>query len=57
MNEINHNAKRAQDWRRTFTSMGSRNHYEWCIRIGLWETSNFAEPSPYRMFEWSDQFI
>ncbi len=52
MNEIEHNAKRAQDWQYSLASMGSRNHYEWCIQTGLWETSHFAEPSSYRMFNW-----
>ena len=39
MTEIEDNIDRSRQWQRRFDLFGIENHQEWCVLMGLWETS------------------
>ncbi len=58
MNEIEYRADRAQDWRQHLDRISVAYHWEWCIHVGLWETSGWTDKNNRnKMFEWLDRAI
>lgn len=53
MTEIEHKAERAQHWRQMLDRINIAYHWEWCIHVGLWETSGWTHKQP-KMFIWLD---
>jgi len=56
MNEIKQRAERAQYWRQ-FLDRDDKIHWQWCVFVGLWETSILANRNNgyrNRMFKWSE---
>jgi len=54
MNEIRYRAVRAKAVRRGFTKLGTYNQSDWCLLLGLWETSGYVPSSVdgYKMLKW-----
>lgn len=52
MNEIKQRAKYAWRWRLVFDKNIGTTHADWCVSIGLYETSGWITKHTNRMLEW-----
>lgn len=52
MNEIERRAKHAQEWRLYLDIADIHFHTEWCICVGLYETSGWVNKGGHGMLEW-----
>ena len=43
MTEIERSVERAESWHQFLNEVGVDYPWEWCIQIGLWETSDFVD--------------
>jgi len=56
MSEIEYRAERAQHWRHLLNGINVSYHWEWCIHVGLWETSGWTDKNNRNeMLKWLDQ--
>ena len=54
MNEIKQKAERAQHWRKILDLCGVKHHWEWCLYVGLCETSTWTNRNnTHNIFRWS----
>lgn len=52
MTEIKQSAKYARRWRLFFGKNIGATHIDWCVSIGLYETSGWITKHGTRMLEW-----
>lgn len=54
MNEIKQKAERAKHWRNILDQCGVKHQWEWCLYVGLCETSTWTNRvEPDNIFRWS----
>lgn len=51
MTEIEQRIERAQHWRQMLDRINITYHWEWCIHVGLLETSGWTN-NQHKMFVW-----